>query len=104
MIPLIIFDSMHGSGIRNIFKACKCYRVPCARTKKKNKKRRILAFGRNLKKRGKMEENWSGVVSLKELPPPNLCSSGTSGHCLCTIKVGYYLSCVYLFLIAHLWT
>ena len=29
----------------------------------------ILAFGKNLKKRGNMEDAFSGVISTTELPP-----------------------------------
>ena len=35
MLPFIMFDSMHSSGIRNIFKYRKWYKAPCARKKRK---------------------------------------------------------------------
>ena len=39
MLPFIMFNSMPGSGHGKIFKPCKRYRVPRARTKKKEVKK-----------------------------------------------------------------
>ena len=48
MLYLIMFDSTPGSGNGNNFEPRKRYRAPCARTKKREGKRGILAFGTNI--------------------------------------------------------